>query len=506
MSQLQSDILARTRPRRWDDPQADGQTLAEQIRAKLVSPVATAQPVAEGQQVRYKASDNPLAIDGSAPAQPATPTLSAPLAAIRDKFAKMNSQPPQTSGAINETDQPMREMQDNPYADVQSEDEMATTGRPWKAGYGVGETDPLKRDAARIRAMIENPISEVNPDGSVQAPHPLSKKKAALLGLLMGMGKAAEGHPYPSLARVLAGGATGAVIGGIKPKAIQEWRRRNEVDEAQGNLAGQQSTTFNQGRIEEQQAATRQKQLAPEIAAAEVERKLRYDQARLQIQKDVAEGRKSTADATRELKKLEMGEQKRHNLETEKISRDRPVSSANDGAAEEGEALANLTRADADTLKAELDQHKGQLTENEKALTAKEAVWNKRAQELLQSDDTLKTAYMADPKKGREAALEQAKAEDPDVQSGVYDQTVTNTKALRDAIGEKEKRLSGMQGTIRGGQAKAARRRPSLGSAAPSTHGFSVSGWLARNPGKTEADARAFHDGDPKYSAFKIIP
>lgn len=489
MPQLQSDILARTRPRRWDDPLANGQTLAEQIREKLVSPVATAQPVAEGQQVQYSV---PQA------------ALSASLAAIRDKFAKMTAQPLETSGEINTTDPAMRSMQDNPYAGVQSEDEMATTNRPWKAGYGVGETDPLKRDAARIRAMIENPISEVNPDGSVKPPHPLSKKKVALLGLLMGMSKSAEGHAYPSLARVLAGGATGAVIGGVKPKAIQEWRRRNEVAEAQGNLAGQQSTVFNQGKIDEQQAETRQRQLAPEIAAAEVERKLRYDQARLQIQQDVAEGRKSTEQATRELRQLELDERKRHNLETEKISRDRPASAAGDGAAEEGQALADLTRADADTLKAELDQHKGQLTTNETAITAKEAAWNKRAQELLQSDPTLKAAYESDPEKGRKAAVEAAKAEDPDVQSGVYDQTVSNTKALRDAITEKEKRLAGMQDDVRKGSAKAARRRPT--GSAPSTHGFSISGWLSRNPGKTEADARAFHDGDQKYRGYKIIP
>lgn len=38
------------------------------------------------------------------------------------------------------------------------------------------------------------------------------------------------------------------------------------------------------------------------------------------------------------------------------------------------------------------------------------------------------------------------------------------------------------------------------------THGFSIKGWLSRNPGKTEADARAFHDGDEKYRSYKIIP
>lgn len=40
----------------------------------------------------------------------------------------------------------------------------------------------------------------------------------------------------------------------------------------------------------------------------------------------------------------------------------------------------------------------------------------------------------------------------------------------------------------------------------PTTHGFSIQGWLARNPGKTEADARAFHDNDPKYKSYPIVP
>lgn len=44
------------------------------------------------------------------------------------------------------------------------------------------------------------------------------------------------------------------------------------------------------------------------------------------------------------------------------------------------------------------------------------------------------------------------------------------------------------------------------GNPAPTTHGFSISGWLAKNPGKTEVDAKAFHDNDSKYRAFQIIP
>lgn len=43
-------------------------------------------------------------------------------------------------------------------------------------------------------------------------------------------------------------------------------------------------------------------------------------------------------------------------------------------------------------------------------------------------------------------------------------------------------------------------------SAPPTTHGFSLSGWMRENPGKTEDDARAFHDSSDKYKSYKIIP
>lgn len=55
------------------------------------------------------------------------------------------------------------------------------------------------------------------------------------------------------------------------------------------------------------------------------------------------------------------------------------------------------------------------------------------------------------------------------------------------------------------GEMKAPTRGDRRG-AAPTTHGFSLSGWLSKNPGKTETDAKAFHDNDPKYRAYQVIP
>lgn len=133
---------------------------------------------------------------------------------------------------------------------------QASTGsetRPWKAGYGVKETDPLKREAARIRAMIENPASQVSPDGSVGVPHPMGRVKGTLLGALFGL---AQGDRNTSLAERLAGGAAGAGVGAFKPRAVQDWRRRMEVEDAQGQLAQQTKLGVGQAQLENLRAET----------------------------------------------------------------------------------------------------------------------------------------------------------------------------------------------------------------------------------------------------------
>jgi hypothetical protein len=127
-----------------------------------------------------------------------------------------------------------------------------TETRPWKVG-GSLEKDPLKREAARIRAMIENPTSEVSQTGAVDTPKPMGRLKASLLGALFGL---AQGDRNTSLAERLAAGGTGAVIGGVKPRAVQDWRRRMEVDDAQGQLAQQTKLSAGQAQLENLRAET----------------------------------------------------------------------------------------------------------------------------------------------------------------------------------------------------------------------------------------------------------
>jgi hypothetical protein len=244
-----------------------------------------------------------------------------------------------------------------------------------------------------------------------------------------------------------------------------------EVEEAQDQLTKQQKLGLGQAQLESEQAETRQRQMAPALALIESERKARYDQERLRVQQQAAEGRISIAEATRKLRELELDERKRHNLETENISRTRPVSDAQAAQAAEGETIAASTREAASALKSELDKQKGQLIENERAITRKEAWWNSEARKrLARSREDRSTKEESDPefdpKKKFADILEEVKAEDPDYQSGGHDTLLNNTKALRDAVSAKETRLANMADEIRKGSAKAARSsRPARATA-----------------------------------------
>jgi hypothetical protein len=252
-----------------------------------------------------------------------------------------------------------------------------TETRPWKVG-GSLEKDPLKREAARIRAMIENPTSEVSQTGAVDTPKPMGRLKASLLGALFGL---AQGDRNTSLAERLAAGGAGAGVGAFKPRAVQDWRRRLEVEDAQGQLAKQQKLGLGQAQLEGEQAETRQRQLAPEIAMAESERRARYDAERIKVQQQAAEGRISMADATRKLREMELEERKRHNLESEGIQRSRVTTAPDKTAESRAKREAKINESSSLYKKAEaaeanaaaLDEHIKKLDEGLRSIEASNA-------------------------------------------------------------------------------------------------------------------------------------
>jgi hypothetical protein len=130
-----------------------------------------------------------------------------------------------------------------------------TETRPSIVG-GSREIDPLKREAARIRTMIQHPTRQVDPSGAAGVSEPMGRWKGALLGGLFGL---AQGERNTSLAERLAAGGTGAAVGAFKPRAVQDWRRRMEVEDAQGQLAQQTKLSAGQAQLENLRAETQSK-------------------------------------------------------------------------------------------------------------------------------------------------------------------------------------------------------------------------------------------------------
>lgn len=212
----QQNILNQTQPRRaWDEKLPDGRTVAEMIREKLTSPVTAVQPPANGQQVRYTVPDSGPSTSTGEPSPktllPATPTESA-----------------------------------------STYDPSSTATRPPIVG-GSLETDPLKRNAARIQTMMAHPTREVSATGSAGTSHPMGRKKAALLAALYGL---SQGDRNTTLAERLAAGGTAALIGAVKPRLIQEGQRRMEVEDAQGQLAQQTKLLTGQEQLDHLRAET----------------------------------------------------------------------------------------------------------------------------------------------------------------------------------------------------------------------------------------------------------
>lgn len=468
MSQLQSDILSRQRPRRvWDETLPDGRSLAETIRAKLTSPVTmpAAQP---GQDVRYSVPG--VQQDSQQTLLPATQA----------------------------TDEA-------PAQSASTYDPNSTATRPAIVG-GSLEPDPLKRNATRIQTMMANPSREVNAAGQAGVSHPFSKKKGALLGTLLGLSQAAQRDPR--LASVLAGGATGGVIGAVKPEAIQDEVRRGEVADAQGQLGQQQQIAKNQASLENTQAETRQHQLAPEIALAEMQRKSRYDRDRLKIQQDAATGRINAAQAQQKFNDLKL-KQERELSEADRASREKIAAMP---ARETPQPAGIDNTPDIQTAQKQLDTDQAELAQHQAEMAQKEGGWKKQAETDYAAAqvawNALDDAYRKDPSQPKPPAapkrkdfFDQAQNGDPHVQSGEYAKVGNRVKELQQSIADNKKRIEELKKETRTSQS---RRKVSARTTAPETHNFSIGAYKARNKGATDADAKAF--ASKNYPSYSIVP
>lgn len=330
--QTEQNLLATRRRRRFEDPES----IIELLKG-------TPPPMPSGQSAPQVA---PVVLP-SAPSGSVLPDKEKILNMIRGATAKepLTTTAPVVGASVD----PRAEL---PNIQLATGDET----RPAIVGRGAG--------AGRIQTMIDHPTRDVNPDGSAGNVNRMSKKKAFLLGLLKGISTEGEkqgGHTWGS---IIGGGGAGGAIGAAHPRSIQEWQRRDDVAEAQGQLSRQQRLTKGQADIEETQAQAAQRKAAPAIAEAERARKEAYDAARLGIQREAAEGRKSAAQATRELRELEMkqrAEEGRLDRESREKVAGMPPRAADTGpkrGAKISESSSLYKKADAiDKNARDLDEH-----------------------------------------------------------------------------------------------------------------------------------------------------
>lgn len=373
--------------------------------------------------------------------------------------------------------------------------------------------DLLRRAPASSKVSQRDGFVEEGPPE--QSP---SRVKNALLGLLLGMGQGGIG-----------GGIGGAALGAIKPGAIQQLLRDQQIAKEEGQLERQVGIEGKRADTDYRKRAAERLGIPeppksdervlnageyPNLPAGTIINRV-WNSEKKQWEDEIQNSKpvisKSAAAAPRGDTRYFERDEGVYRIGAEGQGEivpgipGKPPSTAQDAQAAEGEAIAESTQQAADALKGELDQHKTQLTTNEKAIREKEAIWRTEAQrrydeihkkEIVKGSDGIErlTDLNSDDERKLKDFIEEAKAADPDYQKGVYDETVENTKRLRDALGDKQKQFDSMQREIREGKAKGARRRGSQSTATQPYAGRTMSqanlAKYAKDKGLTVEEAR----------------
>lgn len=175
-----------------------------------------------------------------------------------------------------------------------------------RVGYSTKGLTGLPQKVAELRDLeTADPSSKVTAEG-IEPPKKMGRWEGAGLGALGGVnagGQATGNDPYGQL----AGAITGAIFGGGKPRLVQKVLRDQEIAHKRQDI-GQDV------KLEGEQAGINLKN-------AQAERELGRDdieQAKLDIQDKVEQGRMDRDEANRQLEHLRQLEVERHNQEMER--------------------------------------------------------------------------------------------------------------------------------------------------------------------------------------------
>ena len=353
-----------------------------------------------------------------------------------------------------------------------------------------------ERDAVR-----DYPSSKVTSSGEILPPKMhhgfMDTLKSIGKGALVNINEYSKTHPNATPAELIGAAGGGAIVGGVKPVAIDREIANNALQRHTA-LLGQQLG------IEGEQAKVAGEQARPAIEAARV----RLEDQRI---------RQAAADKLKEITETE-----RHHRASESVTgkssapheSTRIVADGEYDGIPAGTAIRTIWNG-----KEYEDQKRGDkpLIATESTRTGKVEEENSARESARQAAQDLERAGNDHMAKGLAAGKQAAELrgqlttlgtlspDDPrriDIEGRIKaadDEAKYNRDEADKAFSERDK------------QNREANKKPTRGAASsaappPTTHGFSVSGWLRANPGKTRADAITFHDNDPKYSTYKVIP
>jgi hypothetical protein len=334
----------------------------------------------------------------------------------------------------------------------------------------------------------------------------------ALRGAVIGMGD------RRGVGGAIGGALAGALGGGVSPALSEKFQQQENIAEMQGRVAAGQELELKSAHIGGVQAQAqadlwraRHEAWQMENAQAgiyvspdgqvtrmspkEAEQAYAHD-------RDEAGRNARAAAAQQEQNRRAAAAQAGATARTNKAIAARGAAGGGTQAAIAAEGAEETKQAAARTaaINAELDSLRKEVGPAERAIAEKEAL-------LQQITDRIQGEHGRWTKE-RVAAAARAELDSrspkPDFASGEYDRSVAATKQKRERMAALEKELEGVGKEGRTGAGKAARVPAGRGKPTATTHHFSINGYIQRNPGATEADARAFAAAN--YPGYQVGP
>lgn len=319
--------------------------------------------------------------------------------------------------------------------------------------------------AAQREAATQFPSSKVTGEGDILPPkmHHGLKDRLKSIGAtaLLGMGDIARSNPNASAAQILAGGAAGGITGGVSPVTGDAMLARERLQRSEGDVGRELDLAKDAGQVSAINAE-------PALKAERIRVDQEIGDAKAREAGVAESGRNTRAEAQRQVELQKAAQDERHQREMERQGQD-----SND--------IRRIPKPTTGTPPEVIKRNIATIREQQSKIDK----------------------FLGNPKNQTVTQPSGEPYIDP-----VTKKTVIPTKTVVNPEWETAKAdRNRLDAEIRDWEGK--RRTVTTsgnGRTSPSTHVFSVAAWLKANPGKTEVDAKTFHDSSSKYKGYEIGP